>query len=199
MTAGRPCILHRACSDMNKLKFSKSFANTSQIYRKIDRHGCLNVDIGNQPEKTPVSPPLCWRLLDSENNLVEIGIDRDTGMLASISMPLYNGTLYPLNEIQQHNNDILGIPGFNTDLWDPGTHTYDIAADLYTVQGRCNVELGQERVRIVLFLDTISYCVVSGGEIICEFNHLDELCAVSILGLHSTEIETITSCFANKK
>lgn len=183
---------------MRKLKNNKVFPGDFIVERGIESHPHLDVGIGLPPEKrsfslSTYSAPLYWRLDDPEFNLIEIGVDRDSGMLVSISAVFYKGLLYPLGKIKvaHSNKNAVGIPGFALDLWEdvfkPGRDPLDIKAEFYDVPGRCRFELGEKELRVVLFSDAIRYHITSSDNLVCELNEARELCAVMVTGLDPSE------------
>ncbi len=168
-----------------KLKLER-FASDFWVTRQIDEFVCLDVTIGTSLTNPS---PLYWRLIDPETNLIEIGVERDTGQLLSITIVSYQGALYKLEtDPPAITAERLKVPRFCLDLWGkPHGDVYDIKSDYYDVTGRCRLELGENSLRLELFPDLVAYSIALSSDLICEFNPHDELCAVLVNNIKPSE------------
>jgi hypothetical protein len=148
---------------------------------------------------TPSEPPLYWRLMDPEFNLVEIGIDRRDGHFVSFTLFFCKEVVRTLSQAGETvgqaflpvpktdwkvrpaapGGESFGVPVFSLDPWtaalasDPEIQTFQTR--LHDVAGRCRLELGNNAVRVVLSSDEINQRVVTDGGLIWEFNASAEL------------------------
>lgn len=128
---------------------------------------------------TASEPPLYWRLVDPEFNLVEIGIDRRDGHFVSFTLVLCKEVVRTLSQSAEALVSEEGVPVFSLDPWaaalaaDPDIHKFQTR--LHDVPARCRLELGTEAVRVVLSSDEIHHRIVTKGGVIWEFNASGEL------------------------
>lgn len=178
---------------MMKLKHTKNLKRAFPVYIQIDHDIYLDLTI----EKVSAFPPLYWRLNDPEYNLIEIGVSRDSGMLMSITIPLYNGLLFPLETLNYYdkNRTSFGIPIFDLSLWElalkPGRDPYNIREEFYDVKARCRFEINKDCLHISLFPEPIMYEVMVNDQFSCEFNSSNELIAILIKGISESDVKIL--------
>jgi len=169
-----------------KLVHLETLSDDSVITRQFNSYVCLSVNVGG---RSKALPPLYWRLVDAQFNLVEIGIGRDSGSLESVKVVLYRGALYRMapEQLDSLIETTAGLPRFSLDLWSLPGGIYDVDSDYYDVPGRCKLEVAKTKLRVSLFPDRVAYRVAKPG-LECEFNQSSELCAILVDNLDSQEI-----------
>lgn len=196
-----------------KLKHVDTLTGEFSVTREGDMHVCMSVEIGRDKIR---SPRVFWRMMDYRDqrviitdgglgqsvvtdtqSLLEIGIDEESGQLASLDVVLYKGLLYPLGRELEKDLVISGLPCFCLDLWEKPHDIYDYGKYLYDVPGSFQLELGATSLRIRLYPSERKYGVTLSNQLTCEFNEHKELCAVLVSGLDSSEVQMLRD-YSNK-
>jgi len=141
-----------------------------------------------------------WRLDDPEFNLLEVNVDIQTGALAGIAIPLYNGALHDLITAVDEGSaqDAKGIPRVDMDPWTSIINGPTVTK-YFSVPGRCRFELGAETLRVALFPEPVSFRVSINDALLWEFNEQAELCAFVVKRLEEPEIAAIRSYVSRKR
>lgn len=150
---------------------------------------------------TPSEPPLYWRLMDPEFNLVEIGIDRRDGHFVSFTVVFCKEVVRTLSESPKAPVSEEGVPVFSLHPWaaalaaDPDIHAFQTR--LHDVHGRCRLELGSDAVRVVLSSDEIHHCIVTEGGLIWELNASGELRSTLFPGITQDDLTSLEESLRN--
>jgi hypothetical protein len=176
-----------------RLRHRKTLPDDFGAERRIDRYVHLDLNVGLPFGTILTPPPLYWSLVDPKFSLVEIPIDRRTGRLVGVTIPLYNGSLYSIEQNGESvsSREIRGVPVIDLEPWSPalqfGRDPYENAEDFYNVPGRCRIEVNADVLHVVLFPEPIRYRVLTQSSVLWEFNESEELCALRLLGLTEEE------------
>ena len=129
---------------------------------------------------TPSDPPLYWRLMDPEFNLVEIGIDRRDGHFVSFTLVFCKDVVRTVSKTDETPpaGEDHGVPLFSLDPWADNSET-----GRYDVSGKCRLELSSKDARVVLSSDDIHHRVVNEVGLIWEFNAANELQSILLPNL----------------
>jgi len=182
---------------VKRLKHRETLADAFRAERRIDRYVHVDLNVGLPFGTVLTPPPLYWCLVDRKFSLVEIPIDRNTGRLVGVTIPLYNGDLCSLEGgvPSASSKEARGVPIVDLEPWSavfqPGRGPYENAEDFYNVPGRCRIEVGADVLHLVLFPEPIRYRVCTQDSVLWEFNESAELCAVRLLNLSGAEMAAL--------
>lgn len=154
----------------------------------VDRHGVLNLEA---PGLSPAVSRYYWRLVDPRFSLVEIGIDRVTGRLLSLCVPLFNGTVQDLSYAHPPVGDRVA-PVFDLASWKEVASSASGVAPTVDLPGRCRLEVGSSCIRVELFDEVTEHWAWPADNVAVELNAVSELIAVRILGLSESQSSTVT-------
>ncbi len=138
-----------------------------------DLRSQLTVFVGHE-----LVPSFYWQLVDPDFSLLEIGVDRESGRLTKISVPLYNGPI-GVREGHLRQEDKKGLPCFNVNLWPrPSASMKD--AFLENI-GRIRIDvIDSEWWFITLFDDPRVFSSRSGNSLWFGFNGRNELVQLAV-------------------
>lgn len=177
------------------LRRSGVYSGNCNIVREFDHHICLGIRV--DPVAWPSSPRLYWFLVDPDTNHIELGIDRISHRLLSVTVIIYKGGIKSVSDHPICNYTIpesIGVPEFFVDLWDDSASTYGMDRNYYDYPGKCQVEVGVSSIRLVLHPDKVASRTVGAGWLVCEFNNNDELCSIIVRDLSEDKIAELRNC-----
>jgi len=183
-----------------RLKHKGTLARVGEVERAFDPYVHVTLRVGVPIGTIMSPPPFYWCLIDPKFSLVEIPIDRETGRVAGMTIPLCNGRIRPVEpNARPAARQQPGVPTVDLALWSgtlrSGRDAYETADEYHNETGRCRLELRGTDLRVELYGDDIQYCVRSADAILWEFNESAELCAVTMLGLTQAEVASLNSGF----
>jgi len=127
-------------------------------------------------ERTPT--PLYWRIGDFKSSLIEVGLNKRSGCISSVSLIMFNGgSVAPIGGREEQVVEV-GMPVFDIQDWDED-RCLDIKCDF-------NILRGKGCLRLLFFSDvklakvyrnkSVDFGVGELGELIwIEFSSLDEV------------------------
>ncbi len=170
---------------MTGLRLKRLDEREVRITRAFDYSLALSVEIG----AAVTGATSYWRQMDPEFSLVEIGLDEEEGSLLSVTVPLYNGLLYPYvpdsAQVSGRGLPIFDAPG-------PGSGA-GAGANLFDVPGRCRLELGAGLLRLALLEGDVATLIEVGDGLQAEFDARSQLIGFRLTGLTARELTGVAN------
>jgi|GEM_PF-1495635 hypothetical protein len=165
------------------LKLKDVFLNTKKISNESDYY----IKVKLLFEDRELLDSICyWSTLDSKGSLMEIGLEKSTGLIFEICIVICN-TIYQQDLTIVHNNVLEkpGLPLFETNAWNPkvnplGYHVefYD---PVYNVRENNHFEIyaGKKNTTIILSSNTVVLHVIN-DPVTFGFDKDNNLCYIHI-------------------
>jgi len=166
----------------NRLVWIGTSSTVPSIEMTLDLRTHLTVWVGGE-----LTPSVYWQLADPDFSLVEIGLERTTGRLTKLAVPLYRGELGQWDGVQPVP-DVEGLPQFDIGGWQP-VAPRSTAGDFKELFGRIRIDVGPDRWwTITMFDDEIVRHVGVPDLLSYSFNVRNELCrfSVNVAGSHAS-------------
>jgi hypothetical protein len=157
----------------NRLVWVGTASTVPSIEMTLDLRTQLTVWVGGE-----LTPSVYWQLADPDFSLVEIGLERTTGRLTKLAVPLYRGEL-GRQDARQAAPNVEGVPQFDIAEWQPVARS--TAGDFKEVFGRIRIDVGPDGWwTITMFDDEIVHHVGVPDLLSYSFNVRNELCGFSV-------------------